>query len=330
MHWARDAEEANRIVAGLVRATGVDEVVKVKSMATQEIGLNEALEAAGIARLGDRPGRAHRPARRRPAEPHPRAGDPPQPQPRSARSSSARWGGRASRTRRPHRRPGACWPRRPGCTCARSSSAPRSASPAPTSPSPRPGTLVVVESEGNGRMCLTLPETLITVVGHREGAADLATTSTSFLQLLPRSLDRRADEPLHLDVDRRHARRRPAGGARRAARQRPHPRARRRGRPPGAALHPLLGLPQRLPGLRAHRRPRLRLGLPRPDRRDPQPAAARAPTSETDVPAVRLDACAAPASTSARCASTSPSCSSTCAARSSTAPRRPAQPRRWR
>ena len=43
--------------------------------------------------------------------------------------------------------------------------------------------------------------------------------------------------------------------------------------PPGAALHPLLGLPERLPGLRAHRRPRLRLGLPRPDRRDPQPAA---------------------------------------------------------
>lgn len=27
------------------------------------------------------------------------------------------------------------------------------------------GTLVVVESEGNGRMCLTLPETLISVVG---------------------------------------------------------------------------------------------------------------------------------------------------------------------
>ena len=27
------------------------------------------------------------------------------------------------------------------------------------------GTLVVVESEGNGRMCLTLPEMLISVVG---------------------------------------------------------------------------------------------------------------------------------------------------------------------
>ncbi len=40
VHWARDAAEANRIVAGLVKATGETEVVKVKSMATQEIELN--------------------------------------------------------------------------------------------------------------------------------------------------------------------------------------------------------------------------------------------------------------------------------------------------
>src|SRR5512133_327591 len=51
VHWARDAVEANRIVVDLVCSKGVDEVVKVKSMATQEIGLNEALEAAGIAAL---------------------------------------------------------------------------------------------------------------------------------------------------------------------------------------------------------------------------------------------------------------------------------------
>ena len=49
VHWARDAAEANAIVTRLVQATGADEVVKVKSMATQEIGLNEALERAGIA-----------------------------------------------------------------------------------------------------------------------------------------------------------------------------------------------------------------------------------------------------------------------------------------
>ena len=48
VHWARDANEANAIVTRLVQETGETEVVKVKSMATQEIGLNEALEAAGI------------------------------------------------------------------------------------------------------------------------------------------------------------------------------------------------------------------------------------------------------------------------------------------
>jgi len=51
VHWARDAAEANAIVLDLVQAKSVDEVVKVKSMATQEIGLNEALEAGGIAAL---------------------------------------------------------------------------------------------------------------------------------------------------------------------------------------------------------------------------------------------------------------------------------------
>ncbi|MBY0397672.1 MAG: LUD domain-containing protein, partial [Thermoleophilia bacterium] len=49
VHWARDAAEANAIVAGIVKDTGATEVVKVKSMATQEIGLNEALAREGIA-----------------------------------------------------------------------------------------------------------------------------------------------------------------------------------------------------------------------------------------------------------------------------------------
>lgn len=38
VHWARDADEANRIIALLVAATGEREVIKVKSMVTQEIG----------------------------------------------------------------------------------------------------------------------------------------------------------------------------------------------------------------------------------------------------------------------------------------------------
>ena len=48
VHWARDAAEANAIVAAIVRAHGSSEVVKVKSMATQEIELNEALRQEGI------------------------------------------------------------------------------------------------------------------------------------------------------------------------------------------------------------------------------------------------------------------------------------------
>ena len=48
MHWARDAAEANAIVARLVKEADADTVVKVKSMATQETGLNEALAARGI------------------------------------------------------------------------------------------------------------------------------------------------------------------------------------------------------------------------------------------------------------------------------------------
>ncbi len=49
VHWAADAAEANAIVTELIRKTGSDEVIKVKSMATQEIGLNEHLEEQGIA-----------------------------------------------------------------------------------------------------------------------------------------------------------------------------------------------------------------------------------------------------------------------------------------
>ena len=94
VHWARDADEANRIVTELVAATGATEVVKVKSMATQEIGLNEALRGAGIAawetdlaelivQLGDDT-----------AAPHPGARDPPQPHrdPRHLRARDGRVG----------------------------------------------------------------------------------------------------------------------------------------------------------------------------------------------------------------------------------------------
>ncbi len=48
VHWARDADEANRIVIDLMRARGRTEVIKVKTMTSDEIQLNPALEAAGI------------------------------------------------------------------------------------------------------------------------------------------------------------------------------------------------------------------------------------------------------------------------------------------
>src|SRR4029450_12734167 len=48
------------------------------------------------------------------------------------------------------------------------------------------GTLVVVESEGNGRMCLTLPRVLITVMGI-EKVVPTWRDPEVFLQLLPRS-----------------------------------------------------------------------------------------------------------------------------------------------
>ena len=48
VHWARDAEEANRIIAGIARSHDAREVVKVKSIATDETKLNEHLEREGI------------------------------------------------------------------------------------------------------------------------------------------------------------------------------------------------------------------------------------------------------------------------------------------
>jgi L-lactate dehydrogenase complex protein LldF len=48
VHWARDADEANSIIVGLVKAQQANEVIKVKTMTSDEIRLNKALEAAGI------------------------------------------------------------------------------------------------------------------------------------------------------------------------------------------------------------------------------------------------------------------------------------------
>jgi L-lactate dehydrogenase complex protein LldF len=48
IHWARDAAEANGIVCRLVDERGARKLVKSKSMVTEEIHLNHALEARGV------------------------------------------------------------------------------------------------------------------------------------------------------------------------------------------------------------------------------------------------------------------------------------------
>ncbi|MBX7446439.1 iron-sulfur cluster-binding protein [Mycolicibacterium sp. 3033] len=180
VHWARDAHEANAIVTSLVRAAGADEVVKVKSMATQEIGLNEHLEAHGITavetdlaelivQLGrDKPSHILVPAiHRNRAEIReiftremPDAGELTD-DPRVL----------AMAARRHLRRK---------FLSAKVAVSGANFGVAET------GTLAVVESEGNGRMCLTLPHTLITVMGIEKVVPTFADLEV-FMQLLPRS-----------------------------------------------------------------------------------------------------------------------------------------------
>ncbi len=47
VHWARDAKEACEVIGGIARDRGATRLVKSKSMTTEEIGLNEALEQDG-------------------------------------------------------------------------------------------------------------------------------------------------------------------------------------------------------------------------------------------------------------------------------------------
>ena len=48
VHWAETAEDVNRIVAGIAELHGVKTATKSKSMVSEECGLNEALEHAGV------------------------------------------------------------------------------------------------------------------------------------------------------------------------------------------------------------------------------------------------------------------------------------------
>jgi L-lactate dehydrogenase complex protein LldF len=76
VHWAKGADDVNRIVVEIARKANVQKVVKAKSMATEEVHLNDALRRRHAGR-GDRPGRVHHPVGRRTAQPHRRTGHPP-------------------------------------------------------------------------------------------------------------------------------------------------------------------------------------------------------------------------------------------------------------
>ncbi len=180
VHWAADADAANRIVGDLVEATGQTEVVKVKSLATDEIGLNEALAGRGIEALetdlaelinqlsGDTPSHILVPAiHRNRAEIRelfqrelPGAGE--LDESPEALTAAARAYLRERFLRAEVAVSGANF------------------AIAET------GTIGVVESEGNGRMCTTLPRTLITVMGIEKVLPRLADLEV-MLQLLPRS-----------------------------------------------------------------------------------------------------------------------------------------------
>ena len=181
VHWARDAVEANRIAVDLVRRAGAAEVVKVKSMATQEIGLNDALSGAGITpwetdlaelivQLGhDTPSHILVPAihrnraeirdifRRAMPGVDPDLTDSP-----AALAEAARR-----------------YLRQKFLTADVAISGANFAVA-------ETGTLVLVESQGNGRMCVTLPRMLITVMG-LEKLVPRWRDLEVFLQLLPRS-----------------------------------------------------------------------------------------------------------------------------------------------
>ena len=48
VHWANDAADVHRIVLDIARRANVQKVIKAKSMATEEVHLNHALEEAGM------------------------------------------------------------------------------------------------------------------------------------------------------------------------------------------------------------------------------------------------------------------------------------------
>jgi L-lactate dehydrogenase complex protein LldF len=179
VHWARDGDEANAVVARIARDHAVTEIVKVKSLTTEETQLNEHLAEHGIQawetdlaqliiQLGhDRPSHVLVPAIhrnraeirdlfRRELHVDELSDDPHE---------------LAEAARRHLRRK---------FLDARMAVSGANFAVAET------GAICVVESEGNGRMCLTLPEVLVTVMGIEKVVPRWQDLEV-FLQTLPRS-----------------------------------------------------------------------------------------------------------------------------------------------
>ena len=178
VHWARDASEANRIVVQLAQnETG--KAIKIKSMTTEELGLNAALKAAGIqpietdlaeliVQLGhDKPSHIVVPALHKNRHEVrelfartlnlPDLGDRPEDLTEAARVYL-----REQFLNTPVALSGANF------LIAET------------------GGVCIVESEGNGRMCLTLPRKLITIAGIDKMIPRFRDLEV-LLQLLPRS-----------------------------------------------------------------------------------------------------------------------------------------------
>ncbi len=180
VHWARDGAEANRIVAGIARDHGAREVIKVKSLATDEIGLNDALAEQGIEAIetdlaeliiqlaGESSSHILVPAiHKNRAEIRALF------ERTIAKGQHLGWEASAiAEAERLHLR-------------EKFLTVPMATSGANFGIA-ETGTICVVESEGNGRMCTTLPEVLVTVMGIEKVLPEWRDLEV-FLQLLPRS-----------------------------------------------------------------------------------------------------------------------------------------------
>jgi L-lactate dehydrogenase complex protein LldF len=179
VHWARDGAEANAIVASVARQHGAREVIKVKSIATDEIGLNDALAAQGISAIEtdlaelilqlshDKTSHILVPAIHRNRLEIKALFERTITDETLGMEASA-----IAEAARRHLR-------------AKFLSVPMAVSGANFGVA-ETGTVAVVESEGNGRMCTTLPKVLATVMGIEKVLPEWRDLEV-FLQLLPRS-----------------------------------------------------------------------------------------------------------------------------------------------